>query len=67
MNRYRVYFLDWTSRQFLETGEPLRHLEYEARNGADALRKWGNHFWGHQAERIERVQGRLEENIPLQS
>ena len=55
MNTYRITFLDWSCRQYLETGEPTRHLDYEARSAADALRKWGNHFYGYAAERIERI------------
>ena len=55
MKTYRIWFLDWTTKAFLESGEPLRHRDYSARNAADALRQWGNHYYGYTAERIEVV------------
>lgn len=55
MNTYRIHFLDWTTKQFVETGEPLRHRDYEAPNAAGALRAWMNHYYGYAAERIEKL------------
>jgi hypothetical protein len=55
MKTYRVWFLDWSSTRFYDTGEPLRYRDYEARSAADALRKWTNHFEGYAAERVELV------------
>jgi hypothetical protein len=55
MNTYRIFFLDWTTKEFLETGEPVRHRDYRAPNAAGALRTWMNHYYGYAAESIERL------------
>lgn len=53
MNTYRIHFDDYTTKSYIETGEPARVREYHARNAADALRQWLNHYYGYTADRIE--------------
>ena len=55
MNTYRVYFDDYTTKGYIETGEPNCVQEYQARNRADALRQWMHHYYGYTADRIERI------------
>ena len=55
MKTYRIWFNDYSHRQFLETSEPLRSLDYRASNAAGAFRQWTNHFYGYMAERIELI------------
>lgn len=56
MYTYRIHFDDYTTKQYIETGEPARVREYHARNSADALRQWMNQYYGYTADRIERIE-----------
>lgn len=55
MKTYRIWFLDWTTKSFLESGDPLRYRDYEAKSASGALRSWLNHYYGYSAERIEKL------------
>lgn len=56
MNTYRIYFDDYTTKKFLEDGEPQHHRDYQAPNAAGALRKWMNHYYGYTADRVECIE-----------
>lgn len=58
MKTYRIWFNDYSHRQFLETSDPLRYRDYQARSAADALRRWHNHYFGYMAERIEQIESK---------
>ena len=55
MKTYRIWFNDYSHRQFLETSDPLRYRDYEAVNAAAAFRQWTNHYFGYMAEKIEQI------------
>ena len=68
MNHYRIYFDNWTTKQFMESGDPRTQVTYEARTATGAMRKFYHNHYGYTADRIERIDhGRIQETIDLQS
>jgi hypothetical protein len=67
MNNYRIHYDNWTTKQFLDSGDPRTHVIYQARTAAGAMRKFYQHHYGYTADRIERINlGHVTESIDLQ-
>lgn len=63
MKTYRIWFLDWNTANYFETGEPLRYRDYTARSATQALRQWMSHYYGYAAERIEVIDKQTENSV----
>lgn len=63
MKTYRIWFLDWSTTRYYETGEPLRYRDYTARSATQAYRQWMNHYYGYAAERIEVVDRHPQDRV----